>query len=121
MADGKGGAELPLPVLRRQVPRWARGWVGDPRARSRTPPASAPFAKKEKSGFQDQDVKPLCSKPKGVTNRRVNEVLKRSPRVTGSWVLQLEVADRVSFGRLKLSRLRQKLPSRCTPDVKKRP
>jgi hypothetical protein len=43
----KGGAEPPLPVLRRQAPRWARGWVGDPRARSRTPPAPAPlFAKK---------------------------------------------------------------------------
>jgi hypothetical protein len=35
-----------LPVFRRQAPRWARGWVGDPRARSRTPPTSAPFAKK---------------------------------------------------------------------------
>jgi hypothetical protein len=34
----------------------------------------------EKSRFLD--VKPLCSKPKSVTNRRVNEVLKRSPRVT---------------------------------------
>jgi hypothetical protein len=34
----------------------------------------------EKSRFQD--VKPLCSKPKSVTNRRVNQVLKRSPRVT---------------------------------------
>jgi hypothetical protein len=43
---GKGGAELPLPVFRRQAPRWARGWVGDPRARSRAPPTSAPFAKK---------------------------------------------------------------------------
>ena len=42
----KGGAELPLPALRRQAPRWARGWVGDPGARSRTPPTSAPFAKK---------------------------------------------------------------------------
>ena len=42
----KGGAEPPLPVLRRQAPRWARGWVGDPRARYRTPPAPAPFAKK---------------------------------------------------------------------------
>jgi hypothetical protein len=42
----KGGAELPLPVFRRQAPRWARGWVGDPGARSRTPPTSAPFAKK---------------------------------------------------------------------------
>jgi hypothetical protein len=44
--QGKGGAELPLPARRRQAPRWARGWVGDPRARSRTPPTSAPFAKK---------------------------------------------------------------------------
>jgi hypothetical protein len=43
----KGGAELPLPVFRRQAPRWARGWVGDPRARSRAPPTSAPFAKKK--------------------------------------------------------------------------
>jgi hypothetical protein len=43
---GKGGAEPPLPALRRQAPQWARGWVGDPRARSRTPPTSAPFAKK---------------------------------------------------------------------------
>jgi hypothetical protein len=34
----------------------------------------------EKSRFQD--VKPLCSKPKSATNRRVNQVLKRSPRVT---------------------------------------
>jgi hypothetical protein len=42
----KGGAEPPLPVFRRQAPRWARGWAGDPRARSRTPPTSAPFAKK---------------------------------------------------------------------------
>jgi hypothetical protein len=45
-AASKGGAELSLPALRRQAPRWARGWVGDPRARSRTPPTSAPFAKK---------------------------------------------------------------------------
>jgi hypothetical protein len=42
----KGGAELPPPVFRRQAPLWARGWVGDPRARSRTPPTSAPFTKK---------------------------------------------------------------------------
>jgi hypothetical protein len=45
-ACSKGGAELPLPALRRQAPRWPRGWVGGPRARSRTPPTSAPFAKK---------------------------------------------------------------------------
>jgi hypothetical protein len=44
-ARGKGGAELPLPALRRRRRgRWARGWVGDPGARSRTPPTSAPFA-----------------------------------------------------------------------------
>jgi hypothetical protein len=42
----KGGAEPPLPALRHQAPRWARGWVGDPRARSRTLSTSAPFAKK---------------------------------------------------------------------------
>jgi hypothetical protein len=49
VGSDKGGAELPLPALRRQAPRWAsraRGWVGGPRARSRTPPTSAPFAKK---------------------------------------------------------------------------
>jgi hypothetical protein len=64
----KGGAELPLPASRsppcaapatatsrqppaasRQAPRWARGRgleAPGPRARSRTPPTSAPFAKK---------------------------------------------------------------------------
>jgi hypothetical protein len=36
------------------------------------------------------------------------------------WVLQLEVADWVSFGRLQLWRLRQQPPSRCKPDVKKK-
>jgi hypothetical protein len=42
------GAELPLPAMRAQAPRWDRdrGWVGDPGARSRTPPTPAPFAKK---------------------------------------------------------------------------
>jgi hypothetical protein len=50
----EGGAEPPLPALRRQVPGAAvlgRGpgggwWVVDPRTRSRTSPPSAPFAKK---------------------------------------------------------------------------
>jgi hypothetical protein len=37
---------FPFFAIRRQAPRWARGWVGDPRARSRAPPTSAPFAKK---------------------------------------------------------------------------
>jgi hypothetical protein len=56
----KGGAELPLPALRRQAPRWARGWVGDPgAARPRTPPTSAPFAKKSRF----QDVKPALLPP----------------------------------------------------------
>jgi hypothetical protein len=52
---GKGGAEPPLPLrlrpspfmfpaLRRQAPRWARGWVGDPTARSRTSPRRPPAA-----------------------------------------------------------------------------
>jgi hypothetical protein len=56
----KGGAELPLPALRRQAPRWTRGWVGDPRDRSRTPPASAPFAKKAGSKTRSR----LCSTSK---------------------------------------------------------
>jgi hypothetical protein len=29
LPTSKGGAELPLPALRRQAPRWARGWVGE--------------------------------------------------------------------------------------------
>jgi hypothetical protein len=77
---------FPFFAARRRGGPGARGWVGascqvgDPRARSRTPPTSAPFAKKVESRFQD--VKLLCSKPKSATNRRVNQVLKRSPRVT---------------------------------------
>jgi hypothetical protein len=47
----KGGAELPLPALRRQAPRWPRGWVvgGGPRGSPLPPgprsPPPAPFAK----------------------------------------------------------------------------
>jgi hypothetical protein len=70
-------------AARRRGGPWARGWVGDPGPQA---PGLAPGPRPprphllKKSRFQD--VKPLCSKPKGVTNRRVNQVLKRSPRVT---------------------------------------
>jgi hypothetical protein len=65
----KGGAEPPLPALRRQAPRgvvgqWVRGWVGG-RGPRRTPdpsaPPSAPFAKK--SGFQPRREAAFAPKP----------------------------------------------------------
>jgi hypothetical protein len=81
-------------------PRWARGWVGDPRARSRTPPTPIPFAKKSRS----QDVKPtflLCSTSKpSQTVGEPGAACGVSELPGHGWALQLEVADWVSFGRL---------------------
>jgi hypothetical protein len=54
----KGGAELPLPALRRQASRWARGWVGGPRARSRTPPPPGPIYEKKQVPRREADFAP---------------------------------------------------------------
>jgi hypothetical protein len=112
---------FPPCALRRQAPRWARGRVEGPGARSRTPPTSAPFAKEVGSKtrsrlfFSTSRPSQAVDEPGAACACGVWGL-----RVTGSWVLQLEVADWVSFGRLQLCRLRQKPPSRRKPDVKKR-
>jgi hypothetical protein len=96
-------SELPLPALRRQAPRWVRGWVGDPGARSRTPPTSAPFAKK--AGSKTKTRSRLCSKPRvlqAVTEARcsreapelpVMDVSVRGGRLGVVWSPQALVAS----------------------------
>jgi hypothetical protein len=59
--SGKGGAELPLPALRRQAPRWARGLGVDPMAHGSLPNPAHLGPICEKSRFQD--VEPLLPKP----------------------------------------------------------
>jgi hypothetical protein len=96
---------FPFFAARRQPPGAARrggpggGLVGwGPQGSLPDPAHLGPIY--EKSRFQD--VKLLCSKPKGATSYKPpgEPGAPEEPPSYRSWVLQLEVADWVSFDRL---------------------